>query len=193
MRTSQQLPDRIELWVQPLPGDEFGPVVERLRRIQRRAGDGNPTEVAVRTWDRYVDRSDPSADLCCRRLAEIERWVDASSSLAEGGVPTTVGIGRMGVETTLYRVPRAALVEYANGRPVSITVAGEGEGRLHDRLATIEAALERAESDEEVEPERPAGLARSRPAGRWQRGRSRVTRRGDPRRVQHDRLRINSA
>jgi hypothetical protein len=106
-------PDRVELRVQPMPTGEFEQVVDRLEALQAA---GHVGEYTVRTWDRYVDVDDQLA----RELGEA--------------TPTTAGVGRMGTERDVRRLPRAALVEYYDGRVVEVTTCEEG---LLDRLSTV--------------------------------------------------------
>jgi hypothetical protein len=110
-------PDRVELRVQPMPNGEYDAVVDRLDGLDRR---GLIDGYSVRTWDRYVDVDDRIA----RRLSGRET------------TSTTAGVGRMGVERDVRRLPRAALVEYRGDRVVAVTTSEEG---LLDRLAAVDA------------------------------------------------------
>ncbi|ELZ27330.1 hypothetical protein C474_18329 [Halogeometricum pallidum JCM 14848] len=163
---------RVELWCEAARtggANEFDRVAERLRRLADR---GDVDAAAVETWDRYVDVSggfvrDDVTEETRDRLARLREW---TWRRREGGTTRgdtrPAGRGRLGPAVELYRVPRAALVEFENGVVTNVTFADEHTGCLTERLKTL-AERERSESvSESASPptsaDRGSGRDRSR-------------------------------
>jgi hypothetical protein len=108
-------PDRVELWVQPLPDGDLRPLVDGLRAVRRR---GSVAAVGVRRWDRYVDADGPETSPTWRHLGRFLRYAGPDGDFAPA---VTVGTGRMGPARRVRRVPVAALAEYRDGRLVRLT------------------------------------------------------------------------
>jgi hypothetical protein len=134
---------RVELWHEPVQtsgSSEFEPVVGMLRRLDER---GEVADVAVESWDRQVDvsgglPSDSTAVRTLDRFGQIRRWTRQRGDHSfESGEPTRVGVGRMGPEREMRRVPRAALLEFENGVLTNVTLCEEATGCLTRRLREL--------------------------------------------------------
>jgi hypothetical protein len=168
---------RVELWYQPTQTGgsvEVEPVVGMLRRLDER---GDVADVAVEAWDREVDVSgglppDPAAVRTFDRFGQIRRWARQRGDQSfESGEPTQVGVGRMGPEREVQRVPRAALLEFENGVLTNVTLCEEATGSLTRRLGEIavreretEARVSNTQSDRTTERKAPSGREREAPS-----------------------------
>jgi hypothetical protein len=131
--TTNTHPDRVELWVQPMPEAELRPLIEGLRTLWEA---GDVAAVQVRRWDRYVDADGPASSPAWRRLGRFLRYAGPDADFAPA---VTVGVGRMGPPRRVRHVPVATLAEYRDGRLVHLTPCDADAACVRRRLAALAA------------------------------------------------------
>jgi hypothetical protein len=148
---------RIELWVhRSAPDEEYALLRRRLADLER---DGVIVGYDVSRWERFrevperVRLGEPR--LAARRLAEFREWAELHGESLPGlGDRRTAGVGRMGPETELQRLPRAVLAEYRGDRIERVTPCESGAACVLRRLAEL---ARRAEA--EPEPAHPVPVS----------------------------------
>lgn len=140
-------PRRLELWVREgTPEADLSLLSRRLDDLERT---DRVADARIHTWEgfRDVDRSvrlgDPT--LAARRLADFRAWARRHGEPVPGlGETTTVGVGRMGPETTVQRLPRAVLAEFRGETLVRLTPCAEGTPCVLRRLDALARRTGRA-------------------------------------------------